>query len=252
VSGGRAARRRVQPSLRARIGRFWLIGLALAAVLGAAAWGLSGLPVFHLQRLVVAGNARVSRAEIVTRASIDPGQNVWFLDRAAIERRIDGIPYVLAAHVRLRAPATVEIAVVERQPLACVRDGAGHELLVDGELRVLEELCFPEPPLAFDVRSTLDGGPGTFLRDSELRALAADARALGAGGDRYRSFAHDAFGELEATLANGIAVRFGDDADLDRKGRLVGPILAQLGPRAGDVRIVDVRAPATPVVEYRK
>jgi len=252
VSGGRVARRRVQPSLRARLGRFWLIGVAVVAVLAAGAWFASGLPIFRLHRLVVAGNARVSSAEIATRAAIDPGQNVWLLDRAAIERRIDGIPYVLSAHVRVHAPATLEVAVSERRPLACVRDAAGHELLVDGELRVLEELCSPEPPLAFDVRSTLDAGPGTFLRDSELRALAADARALGAGGDRYRSFAHDEFGELEATLANGIAVRFGDDADLDRKGRLVGPILAQLGPRAGDVRIVDVRAPATPVVEYRK
>jgi cell division protein FtsQ len=242
----------VQPSLRARLGRFWLIGLAVAVVLGAGAWGLSGLPVFRLHELVIAGNVRVPRAEIAARAAIDPGQNVWLLDRAAIERRIDGIPYVLAAHVRLRAPATVEVGVIERRPLACVRDRGGHELLVDAELRVLEEICSPEPPLAFDVRSTLDGGPGTFLRDPELEALAADARALGAGGDRYRSFAHDTFGELEATLANGIAVRFGDDADLERKRRLVGPILAQLGPRAGDVRIVDVRAPATPVVEYRR
>jgi cell division septal protein FtsQ len=242
----------VQPSLRARIGRFWLIGLAVVAILGAGAWGLSGLPVFRLQRLVIAGNAVVPRAEIATRAAIDPGQNVWLLDRSAIERRIDGIPYVLAAHVRVRAPATVEIAVVERRPEACVRDSGGHELLVDSELRVLEEICSPEPPLAFDVRSGIDGGPGVFLHDPELQALAADARSLSTGGDRYRSFAHDAFGELEATLANGIAVRFGDDADLERKRRLVGPILAQLGPRAGDVRSVDVRAPATPVVEYRK
>jgi hypothetical protein len=46
-------------------------------------------------------------------------------------------------------------------------------------------------------------------------------------------------------------VKFGDAADLVEKGRLIEPILAELGPRANDVRAVDLRAEATPVVEYR-
>jgi predicted deacylase len=33
---------------------------------------------------------------------------------------------------------------------------------------------------------------------------------------------------------------------------LIGPILAQLGPRVDDVRALDVRAPTTPVVEFAR
>jgi hypothetical protein len=52
-------------------------------------------------------------------------------------------------------------------------------------------------------------------------------------------------------MPGGIQIRFGDDDDLDRKRRLIAPILAQLGPRLADVRAVDLRAPGTPVVDFR-
>ncbi|MBD5634956.1 MAG: FtsQ-type POTRA domain-containing protein [Candidatus Eremiobacteraeota bacterium] len=235
-----------------RLGRFWVLGLIVGVALVFAGWTLATLPAFHLHELTVTGAQRVSRAQIVARAAIDPERNVWLLDRSAAERRVESIPYVLAARVHRRLPADVWIEVTERRPYACVHDADGHEFIVDAELRVLEELCTPDAAVTFDVRSTLDAGPGAFLRDRELRALEADALALASHGDRYRAFSHDAYGELEATMYGGIVVRFGDDDDLDRKQRLIQPILAELGPRLGNVRTVDLRAPATPVVEYRK
>jgi len=223
----------------------------VVVLVGAALWSLAMLPAFRLHALTVTGTAHVERDEVVGRAAIDPRANIWLLDTTAAERRIEGIPYVLAAHVHRRPPGDVWIDITERTPQACVRDGAGHELLVDAALRVLEEICTPGFGLTFDVRARLDAGAGAFLNDPEVRALQADAGSLATDGDRYRAFSHDAFGELEATMQNGIEVRFGDDDDLARKQRLIGPILAELGPRALDVRALDVRAPATPVVEYR-
>ena len=46
-----------------------------------------------------------------------------------------------------------------------------------------------------------------------------------------------------------MTVQFGDDEELGSKQRLVAPILAQLGERAARVSSVDVRTPATPVVD---
>ncbi len=245
-------KRRSKPSLRTRIRTFWLLGLV---IIGGGVWGgwtLATLPAFRLHDLAVTGATRVSRAEIVARASIDPHANVWLLDRGAIERRIEAIPFVRTATVHREPLATVWIDVDERKPDACVRDAAGHESLVDDDLRVLTRTCASDAEVTYDVRGVVDAPPGTFLSDPELRALQADAHALAATGNRYRSFSHDAYGELDAVMLSGIDVRFGDDDDLGRKERLIGPILAEIGPRLGNVRSLDVRAPSTPVVEFWK
>jgi len=219
--------------------RFWVLGTLLGCALAAAGWTLATLPIFRLHELVVTGNTRVTRDEIVARADVDPRENVWLLQPREIERRIEAIPYIRSAHVHRRPPE------------ACVRDAAGHEFQVDDDLRVLEEVCTPEVGLTFDLRGSLEGaGPGTFVHDPELVALAADARSL-AQGDRYREFSHDGYGQLQATMQDGIEIRFGDDDDLDQKQRLIAPILAELGPRTATVRAVDLRAPSTPVVQFR-
>jgi len=242
--------RRTRRSLGSRLRTYSLPAIAL---LGPAVWGgwwLANLPAFHLQSLVVTGLSRVTEPEVVARAAIDPQANVWFLDRAAVRHRIEAIPYVETARIHVRPQAAVWIEVSERTAEACVRDAAGNVLTVDAALRVLETGC-SSAKLTYEVRSNLPAAPGTFLHDPELIALQSDARTLARNADRYRAFSHDSFGELEATMQDGIRVRFGDDDDLDRKQRLIAPILAQLGPRAGDVRAVDLRAPDAPVVEYR-
>jgi len=244
-------RRRSSPSLVARIRVYWLI-LLLSTVLATwLGWTLATLPAFHMESLDVSGLSRVSRAEVIARAAIDPDANVWLFDTLAAERRVQAIPYVLSARIRRSLPAHVRVGIVERSPEACVRFAGGAQATVDQTLRVLERGCAQAPLLTYDVRSARGDDPGAFLRDSELAALQADERLLAAAGAPYRRFDHDAFGGLEASLANGIEVLFGDEGDLAPKERLVGSIVAQLGPRLGQVGTIDVRAPSAPVVAYR-
>ena len=244
-------KRRSRPTLRARLRTFWIACVVAVAAVGYAGFAIATTPFFHVSSIAVTGLARVDEMTVVSRAAIDRHANVWLLDRASIARRIETIPYVRAAHVGVRPPASVTIDVTERTPEACVRDPKGRSATVDRDLRVLAAGCEDAGGIAYVVRTAPTLASGSFLRDPEISRLQNDAHELGATGDRYRSFSHDAFGELDATLASGITVRFGDDGDLDGKQRLVGPILAELGARARAVRAVDVRAPATPVVEYR-
>jgi len=244
-------KRRSRPSLRTRIGTYWVLGLMLVAVTGYALYALVTAPVFRVRSVGVTGLAHVATSDVVRRAAIDRRANVWLLDRAGIQRRIEAIPYVATARVHVTPPAHVWLDVVERTAEGCVRELRGGSYTVDAALRVLEPGCTGAEALTYVVRARLGAEPGAFLHDPELLLLQADAKALAANGDRYRSFAHDSYGDLEATLADGIDVKFGNDGDLERKQRLVAPILAELGPRLGSVRTVDLRAPATPVVEYR-
>ncbi len=245
-------RRRSKPSLGGRLRTYWipaLIGIPLAAYLG---WLLAAAPMFRPGRVEVTGLSRVSAQDVLGRAALNPNENVWLSDVRGAQARVEAIPYVLSAHVHRHFPGGATIAIVERVPEACARDARGAQFTVDGTLRVLELGCANAPPLAYLTRSTLAAKPGDFLSDASLVAVQRDAQTLAAlPGERYTAFSLDAFGQLEGTLANGVRVRFGDDDDLAQKERLVGPILASLGPRAGSVRSVDLRAPSTPVVEFR-
>ena len=247
----RPRQRRRKRSLVDRARTYWIVFAVTGIVVVLGTWRLATLPAFHVHDLTVTGLAHVAKSDVIARAAIDPSVNIWLQDRGAIERRIAAIPYVAIAHIHRRPLANVWIEIDERRPEACVRDTVGTDVTIDRDLRILETGCARGMSLTYDLRGQLSTTPGTFSHDDELARLQKDARLLGAAGDRFADLKHDRFGALEATLHDGITVRFGDEADLGTKQRLIGPILAQLGARSTKVRAVDLRAPATPVVEYR-
>jgi cell division septal protein FtsQ len=231
--------------------RFWLVALIAILAVGYGGWRIAELPMFRMSALRVTALAHVSRGEIVAAAAIDPHANVWLLNRRAIEKRIEAIPYVDAAHVDVRPPSAVELAVSERSIAGCVRDPEQHAYTIDEGRRVLEARCDAATLPVYELAESVDSLPGAVLRVPELAALMSDRKTLEAAAPAYRAFRHDAFGELVATLRDGVVVKFGDDTDLGRKERLVGPILAQVETQGRVVRAVDVRAADTPVVEFR-
>ncbi len=244
-----AARRKLSPIARLR--PYWiacLLVLGLATIAGIA---LANEPAFRIKHLAVTGLERVSRAEVVTRAAIDPAANVWLLNKRAIEARIEAIPYVATVELHRVPLADVTIAVSERVPASCVHDPAGHVVTIDDTDRVLEDDCVDDSLVSYTVRAPIQVRPGTTLRDPQLARLEADARTLAASDRHFRSYAYDRFGQLVAMLSDGVAVEFGDESGLDRKERLIAPIYAQVGARIPLIKAVDLRAPATPVVEFK-
>ncbi len=247
-----AQTRRTRPGIARRIRTFWIpiVAAAVSFVLGA--WLLATTPYFRVKSIGVSRLDHLERAAVISLAAIPADRNVWFLDRGAVARRLEGLPYVKTAAVVVRPPASVWLNVIERRATACVRDAGGADVTVDDELRVLEQGCADSMLLTYRIARQVDAPPATFLRDAELGRLQRDARALTATGDRYRQLSHDGYGDLEAVRPDGIAVKFGDDGDLRTKQRLIRPLFAAIGAKTATVRALDLRAPTTPVVEYRK
>jgi hypothetical protein len=243
------ARRKRSPIARLR--PYWIACLVVLGLTAVAAVAIANEPVFRLKHLAIAGLERVSRADVVERAAIDPRANVWLLNKRAIETRVEAIPYVLRAELHRRLPADVTIAIAERVPTSCVRDPAGRIVTIDDLDRVLQNDCADATLVSYTLRAPIEARPGATLRDPELSRLEADARTLEGPERHFHSYAYDRFGQLVAMLPGGVAVEFGDEDELDRKERLIGPIYAQVGLRAGQIKAVDLRAPATPVVEFK-
>jgi cell division protein FtsQ len=224
----------------------------LLAALGYSAYRLVEWPGFKLQRLDVRGARVTPRDEIVRAAAIDARANIWLVNLGAARARIEALPYVRTAVLRRVPPATIAIYVAERAPDGCLEGADGARALIDTERRVLAEGCDARPAPVYRVATVVVPQPGAFVHDAALTRLQSDAHALEAAGGTYATLRHDAFGQLDATLASGVTVRFGDEVNLDAKARLVDPILRTAAERLGAVESLDLRAPSTPVVRYRE
>jgi hypothetical protein len=247
----RALRRRTKPSLTARLRALWIVA-ALAALalfaIGVAVANAPQLRVRGVEASVPAGGP-VSRNDVLAAAHVDPDANLWLLDTGAIRSRIEAIPYVATASVhRTQFPQpAVTLEVTLREPTECVLVG-GRALTVDAAARVLQTGCATPALPRVAVSGVPAVAPGATLSGAEVDRLLADTRTIDAHVP-IRLVRRDGFGGLEAVDSRGVLLRFGADGDLAEKVALVEPIRA--GAAHGrPLRVIDLRAPATPVVEF--
>jgi hypothetical protein len=193
----------------------------------------------------------VSRDQVGAAAAIGRDANVWLLNPWAMRRRIEAIPYVDRASVhRGQFPQPfVEVAITVRRPTACVRAGEA-EVTIDAGSRVLQAGCAGTALPRIGAGAAQLPQPGGTIADSEIRRLLGDARVLANANVGVRSLDRDRWGGLEAVDVTGVIVKFGDDGDLAKKAGLVEPVRRGIG-RKRPIRVIDLRSPGTPTVEFR-
>jgi hypothetical protein len=245
-----ALRRRRKRSLATRLRVFWVFIVLIVGTLAYAGYYVVTLPALRVGSVDVqiAGLA-VNEREVLAAAAIDHRANLWLIDTGALARRIEAIPYVDRASVRRSPPAQLMIAVTEREPAACIRSGA-QVVTIDRERRILQRGCARESALRITLRDVALGAPGTLAASPALASLLADGRALAAANIAVRSIGQDAFGGLVAVDNRGIDLLFGNDGDVAQKAKLVAPVLAAARPDRA-IRALDLRAPATPTIQFR-
>lgn len=241
---------RKKKSAASRLRPFWFL-IVLVTIFAAFGACYAGTwPGFFPKRIAISGNRVVSAQEISTRAHIVADANVWLQNTRAAQQRIEAIPYVKEAAVHRTLPANVRIVVTERSPYALLKS-ASQIVLVDRDLRVLEQAGEPRALPEFVVRSAAVPADGAFINDPAVRRLRDDYEALTQAHVVVRSLSYDKFGDLVATMHGGVRLLLGDDADVRKKAALIGPILSQVASGGRRIAAVDLRVPKTPVVEYR-
>jgi hypothetical protein len=244
--------RRRKTSLAARIRPFWIFALLLV---GLIAWGGAWLvqsPWFRVTRvgIEVPLASPVSRDAVRAAAGISRDTNVWLIDTRGAAGRIEAIPYVDRAEIRRgQFPKPfVELAITVRRPSACVRAGDG-EVTIDVAARVLQSGCAAAALPRIDAGKAAVPAPGGTIADPEIGGLLTDAKTLADANLAVRRLARDHFGGLEAVDVTGVVIHFGADGDLVKKAGLVEPVRKGVGNRR--IRSIDLRAPGTPIVEFR-
>jgi hypothetical protein len=104
---------------------------ALTVQVGLLALALT-LPGFQVRQVTVVGTHLITTGAVVAAAEV-PEQSIFTINGAAIQSRVQALPWVASAVVTTELPATVQIAVVERAPtLRIRRDGTDTLVASDG------------------------------------------------------------------------------------------------------------------------
>jgi cell division protein FtsQ len=239
---GRAGRALVIP-VRAARGRRWAVGAIGLCVLAAAAWAVTRSRVFELRSLTVTGNVHLSSAQVASIGGVTPRTNVLWLSTAALERRLEGNPWIKEARISRTLPSFLSIAILERTP-AAVLARTGALVASDGFV-----LGHADPTTALPTIEAVGPkaeGPARISADLPslhvLRALTGDLAS------RVGRIGYDRSGRLILTLREGTRVIFGDGEAAVPKAAALRAVLRWIDRNDRSVAYIDLTVPTAPAV----
>jgi cell division protein FtsQ len=121
-----------------RAAAFGGAGLLVLVVLVAVGAAVLRSPLLMVEHLVVRGNSRLSDGEVEALLDGLRGQSILLVDFDEYRKRLMDSPWVAGVTLARVLPATVNVSIVERSPLAVAR--LGQQLyLVDDQGVIIDE-----------------------------------------------------------------------------------------------------------------
>lgn len=105
----------------------WVLAATAPFVL--AGWLLLASPWLVVDEVVVTGAERLTTAEVLAAADVELGLPLARVDTAGVAERVRGLGPVLSVEVDRGWPGTLEVRVVEREPVAAVGRAPSFTLL---------------------------------------------------------------------------------------------------------------------------
>lgn len=125
---------------------------------------LTSSELFAIAEIKISGNSRVSERDLIAKIGISKGDNLFLADLEGAKARLEALPWIQEAEVRLRFPQGVVVEVVERVPRALV--DLGHLYLADEGGNIFKR-AMPSDPLDLPV---ITGLPREELNHAEAMA----------------------------------------------------------------------------------
>jgi cell division protein FtsQ len=173
------------------------------------------------------GLAQVSRAEMLPVFGEDIGRNIFFVPLAERRKQLEQIPWIEHATVMRLLPDQIRISVVERQPIAFVREGA-QVALIDANGVVLTEppAMMAQHHYSFPVVTGVESRDTVSTRRSKMDVYQRLVGELDAGGKHLS----DQLSEIDLSdpedarvlmpeQGTDIQAHFGEDHFLERYER---------------------------------
>jgi cell division protein FtsQ len=231
--------------------RRWILAGLVVAVLFAGSVALVHSSMVGARHIRVFGASNIASSSVVAAARLSGDPPLVDLDPAAIASRVEHLPWVLTAAVRILWPSTVAIRISERIPVAAVAvPGTRSSYAVcDVTGRVLE--IVPARPGSLPVVALTGAGAGEPGEPGSSLPV-SDRLELQVAGDMPESMVpavRDITGtpvDASLELTDHLTAIIGDAAGLPQKFVSLATVLAhgQFNGFAG----IDLRVPTAPVL----
>ncbi len=232
-----------------------------------AAYGLSHflltspeMSLIHPDQVSLAGNHYVSSASVLEIFEADRGHSVLRIPLAERRRQLESIPWVEQATVRRALPNSIQVELVERTPIAFLRQG-GDMALIDVHGVILDRPI--EGNFHFPVVTGITADMAPEDREKRMQLFAGFSQQLGSAragameqvSEVNLSDAHDLQASLTGLQDSGAAggagapvlVHFGD-SDFESKYETLLADIGQWRATTGRVQSVDLRFSGEAVV----
>ena len=222
-----------------------MIGLAGTAVI-VGAWFLVHSPLFSARAISVMGNVHESAAQVVAQAGLAGHPPLLDVDAGAATARLEQLPWVRTASVRVSWPDGVRISITEETPRVVVGVPGGTWKLLSADGRVLGVSASRPPGLVLLTVPQLPGVPGSMLPARDEAGLRVAATLPASFAAQVTGVTVESQGWVQLSMTTPIVVDIGSTAQLTAKYEDVSAILAGATLHSGDV--IDVSVPQAPTV----
>lgn len=172
----------------------------------------------------IIGNSQVTRTELLSVFGSDLGRNIFFIPLAARRAALEQLPWVEHATVMRFLPDQLRVAIVERTPVAFVRQGNGVGLIdAHGVLLHMSSAALAAKHYSFPVITGISTKDPLPARAARMKLYEQFVHDLDSGGSKVSnqlsevdiSDAEDVWALLPAA-GSDIQVHFGDSDFLER------------------------------------
>lgn len=234
-------------------------GLVLVVVLVVAAailfvW-LRSSDVFAVRRVTVTAVQYSTEEQIAGLTAEAVGSSLLKLSTRAIEEGLLSLPYVRTAEVYRRFPDTLDIRLVEYEPLARLQVKEGETWLVAENGRILEKAT---PPRGLDlplvaVTGSVAPVAGGMLPAAVTEGLAVvamlEAGTVGEGLPTVERIVVSTAGRIVVVLKDGGELRLGDSTGLQHKLMVAVDIIERYLRDGKQIAYVDLTVPERAAVK---
>jgi cell division protein FtsQ len=255
------ARRVVVARQRGRRRRHRIVAALVVAAVVAGSVALVHSSVFGARHVRVLGAPNIPTSTVISVAGLQDDPPLVDLNPGSMASRIEHLPWVLTAAVRIGWPSTVAIRVTERIPVAAIAvdlapgspasgsPGAGSYAVCDVTGRVLEILpARPSslPIVALDAAGAgAPGTPGSSLPSRDRLELEAAAAMPESMVPEIGVIAVSSAGAV-VSLPGGREAILGNGSLLSEKFVSLATVLAHAN--LDGIGAIDVRVPAAPIL----
>jgi cell division protein FtsQ len=222
-----------------------IVGIAgTVAVVGG--WFLLHSPIFSARSISVKGNVHETASQVLSQSGLASHPPLLDLNAGAAAARIEQMPWVQSASVRVSWPDSVHIVVTEESPRFVVSEPGGRWVTLDANGRVLGvSRARPAGLLLLSV-PVAPGAPGTRLAATDWAGIRVATTLPPSFSAQVTGVTVEPGGWVQLAMTTPVVVDIGSTSQLPAKYEDVSSILAGATLHDGDV--IDVSVPDAPTV----